>query len=99
MDAARTAKRLGAEVHIIYRRGEEELPARREEVEHAKEEGIIFDLLTNPTQILPTPTDNPRDPSYGWVNGIECIRDGAGRTRRQRQTLARGNCGKRLPFP
>ena len=74
MDAARTAKRLGAEVHIIYRRGEEELPARREEVEHAKEEGIIFDLLTNPTQILPTPTDNPRDPSYGWVNGIECIR-------------------------
>lgn len=74
MDAARTAKRLGAEVHIIYRRGEEELPARREEVEHAKEEGIIFDLLTNPTQILPTLTDNPRDPSYGWVNGIECIR-------------------------
>lgn len=59
MDAARTAKRLGAEVHIIYRRGEEELPARREEVEHAKEEGIIFDLLTNPTRILPTPTDNP----------------------------------------
>ena len=74
MDAARTAKRLGAEVHIIYRRGEEELPARREEIEHAKEEGIIFDLLTNPTKILPTPTDNPRDPSYGWVNGIECVR-------------------------
>ena len=74
MDAARTAKRLGAEVHIIYRRGEEELPARREEIEHAKEEGIIFDLLTNPTKILATPTENPRDPSYGWVNGIECIR-------------------------
>lgn len=74
MDAARTAKRLGAEVHIIYRRGEEELPARREEIEHAKEEGIIFDLLTNPTRILATPTDNPRDPAYGWVNGIECIR-------------------------
>ncbi len=74
MDAARTAKRLGADVHIIYRRGEEELPARREEVEHAKEEGIIFDLLTNPTRILPTDTDNPRDPSYGWVKGIECIR-------------------------
>ncbi|MBQ9729431.1 MAG: NADPH-dependent glutamate synthase [Clostridia bacterium] len=74
MDAARTAKRLGAEVHIIYRRGEEELPARREEIEHAKEEGIIFDLLTNPTKILPTPIDNPRDPAYGWVNGIECIR-------------------------
>ncbi len=74
MDAARTAKRLGAEVHIIYRRGEEELPARREEIEHAKEEGIIFDLLTNPTQILATPTKDPRDPSYGWVNGIECVR-------------------------
>ncbi|MBQ9118289.1 MAG: NADPH-dependent glutamate synthase [Clostridia bacterium] len=74
MDAARTAKRLGAEVHIIYRRGEEELPARKEEIEHAKEEGIIFDLLTNPTKILATPTDNPRDPSYGWVNGIECVR-------------------------
>ena len=74
MDAARTAKRLGAEVHIIYRRGEEELPARREEIEHAKEEGIIFDLLTNPTRILATPTTDPRDPSYGWVKGIECIR-------------------------
>ncbi|MBQ8229940.1 MAG: NADPH-dependent glutamate synthase [Clostridia bacterium] len=74
MDAARTAKRLGAEVHIIYRRGEEELPARREEIEHAKEEDIIFDLLTNPTQILATPTKDPRDPSYGWVNGIECVR-------------------------
>ena len=74
MDAARTAKRLGAEVHVIYRRGEEELPARREEIEHAKEEGIIFDLLTNPTRILATPTTDPRDPSYGWVKGIECIR-------------------------
>ncbi len=74
MDAARTAKRLGAEVHIIYRRGEEELPARREEIEHAKEEGIIFDLLTNPTRILATETTDPRDPSYGWVNGIECVR-------------------------
>ena len=74
MDAARTAKRLGAEVHIVYRRGEEELPARKEEIEHAKEEGIIFDLLTNPTRILATPTTDPRDPSYGWVNGIECVR-------------------------
>ena len=74
MDAARTAKRLGAEVHIIYRRSEEELPARREEVEHAKEEGIIFDLLTNPTRILATETTDPRDPAYGWVNGIECVR-------------------------
>ena len=52
MDAARTAKRLGAEVHIVYRRGEEELPARKEEIHHAKEEGIIFDLLQNPTEIL-----------------------------------------------
>ena len=74
MDAARTAKRLGAEVHIIYRRGEEELPARREEIEHAKEEGIIFDLLTNPTRILATNVSDPRDPRYGWVDGIECIR-------------------------
>ena len=74
MDAARTAKRLGAEVHIVYRRGEEELPARREEIEHAKEEGIIFDLLTNPTRILATETTDMRDPSYGWVNGIECVR-------------------------
>ena len=52
MDAARTARRLGAEVHIVYRRGEEELPARREEIHHAKEEGIIFDLLQNPTELL-----------------------------------------------
>ena len=52
MDAARTALRLGAEVHIVYRRSEEELPARVEEVHHAKEEGIIFDLLTNPVEIL-----------------------------------------------
>ncbi len=74
MDAARTAKRVGAEEHIIYRRGEEELPARREEIEHAKEEGIIFDLLTNPTRILATETSDPRSPAYGWVNGIECIR-------------------------
>ncbi|MBO4904758.1 MAG: FAD-dependent oxidoreductase, partial [Lachnospiraceae bacterium] len=51
MDAARTALRLGAQVHIVYRRSEEELPARVEEVHHAKEEGIVFDLLTNPTKI------------------------------------------------
>ena len=74
MDAARTAKRLGAEVHIIYRRGEEELPARREEIEHAKEEGIIFDLLTNPTRILATEETDPRSPAFGWVAGIECVR-------------------------
>ena len=66
MDAARTALRLGSEVHIVYRRSEEELPARVEEVHHAKEEGIIFDLLTNPVEILVD--DN------GWVNGIKCIK-------------------------
>ncbi|MBS7303255.1 MAG: NADPH-dependent glutamate synthase [Lachnospiraceae bacterium] len=79
MDAARTALRLGSEVHIIYRRSEEELPARVEEVHHAKEEGIIFDLLTNPVEIL-------KDEN-GWVNGIKCIRmelgepDASGRRR------------------
>ncbi len=62
MDAARTALRLGSEVHIVYRRSEAELPARAEEVHHAKEEGIIFNLLTNPVEIL---TDEK-----GWVNGI-----------------------------
>ncbi len=66
MDAARTALRLGAEVHIVYRRGEEELPARVEEVHHAKEEGIIFDLLTNPTEIL--------GDENGWVKGIRCVK-------------------------
>ncbi len=66
MDAARTALRLGGEVHIVYRRSEEELPARVEEVHHAKEEGIIFDLLTNPVEILAD--------ENGWVNGIKCIR-------------------------
>lgn len=66
MDAARTALRLGAEVHIVYRRSEEELPARVEEVHHAKEEGIIFDLLTNPIEIL--------EDEKGWVTGMKCIR-------------------------
>ena len=66
MDAARTAKRLGAEVHIVYRRGEEELPARKEEIHHAKEEGIIFDLLQNPTEIL---VDED-----GWVKGCRVIK-------------------------
>ncbi|MCR5390022.1 MAG: NADPH-dependent glutamate synthase [Lachnospiraceae bacterium] len=66
MDAARTALRLGAEVHIVYRRGESELPARAEEVHHAKEEGIQFDLLTNPIEIL--------EDDKGWVSGIKCIR-------------------------
>lgn len=79
MDAARTALRLGAEVHIVYRRSEEELPARVEEVHHAKEEGIIFDLLTNPTEIL--------EDENGWVCGIKCVRmelgepDASGRRR------------------
>ena len=66
MDAARTALRLGAEVHIVYRRSEEELPARVEEVHHAKEEGIIFDLLTNPVEILVDDDGN--------VSGMKCIK-------------------------
>lgn len=79
MDAARTALRLGADVHIVYRRSEEELPARVEEVHHAKEEGIIFDLLTNPTEII---TDD-----NGWVKGMKCVKmelgepDASGRRR------------------
>lgn len=79
MDAARTALRLGAEVHIVYRRSEEELPARVEEVHHAKEEAIIFDLLTNPVEILVD--------ENGWVKGMTCIKmelgepDASGRRR------------------
>lgn len=79
MDAARTALRLGAETHIVYRRSEEELPARVEEVHHAKEEGIIFDLLTNPTDIL--------EDENGWVCGMKCVKmelgepDASGRRR------------------
>ncbi len=74
MDAARCAKRLGAEVYIIYRRSEAELPARAEEVEHAKEEGIIFKTLNNPTAILGynNPEDK-RDPKNGSVMGIRCV--------------------------
>lgn len=74
MDAARCAKRLGAEVHIVYRRGEAELPARREEIAHAKEEGIVFDLLTNPARILPTPQTDRKAADYGRVRAIECVR-------------------------
>ena len=66
MDAARTALRLGAEVYIVYRRGEEELPARVEEVQHAKEEGVIFRLLTNPKEILVD--------ENGWVKGMRCVK-------------------------
>ena len=79
MDAARTALRLGAEVHIIYRRSEAELPARKEEVHHAKEEGVQFDLICNPVEILTDDKD--------WVTGIKCIRmelgepDASGRRR------------------
>ncbi|MDP9751975.1 NADPH-dependent glutamate synthase [Thermoanaerobacter pentosaceus] len=80
MDAARSALRMGAdEVHIVYRRSEEEMPARKEEFENAKEEGIIFDFLTNPVKIIGN--------ENGWVKGIECIRmelgepDASGRRR------------------
>lgn len=79
MDAARTALRLGAEVHIIYRRSEAELPARAEEVHHAKEEGVIFNLLCNPVEILTDEKDQ--------VTGIRCIKmelgepDASGRRR------------------
>ncbi|HEY3272623.1 MAG TPA: NADPH-dependent glutamate synthase [Methanocella sp.] len=66
MDAARTARRLGAHVYLIYRRGEAEMPARREETEHAREEGIEFRLLTNPKRIV--------GDEQGWVRGIECVR-------------------------
>ncbi len=76
MDAARTALRLGAEkVYIIYRRSMEELPARREEVEHAEEEGIEFRLLCNPTEILGyNNPDDVRDPKNGFVTGIKCVK-------------------------
>ena len=66
MDAARTSLRLGSESHIVYRRSESELPARAEEVHHAKEEGVIFDLLINPKEILVD--------ENGWVKGIKCIK-------------------------
>ena len=66
MDAARTALRLGAEVHIVYRRTEAELPARREEVHHAIEEGIVFDMLTNPVEVI--------GDERGWVKALKCIR-------------------------
>jgi len=79
MDAARTALRLGAEVHLVYRRSEAELPARAEEVHHAKEEGVVFDVLTNPIEIMTDENDN--------VTKIRCIRmelgepDASGRRR------------------
>ncbi|WP_305179013.1 NADPH-dependent glutamate synthase [Faecalibaculum rodentium] len=79
MDAARCARRLGSEVHIVYRRSLEELPARKEEVEHAMEEGIIFDLLCNPVEVLGT--------EDGWIRAVKCVRmelgepDASGRRR------------------
>ncbi|MBQ8162857.1 MAG: NADPH-dependent glutamate synthase [Clostridia bacterium] len=74
MDAARCAKRLGAEVYIVYRRGMDELPARKEEIEHAKEEGIIFKTLTNPTEIIGYHNpDDKRDERNGTVKGIKCV--------------------------
>ena len=76
MDAARTALRLGAEkVYIVYRRSMEELPARKEEVEHAEEEGIEFRLLVSPTEILGyNNPDDARDPKNGFVKGMKCVR-------------------------
>lgn len=79
MDAARCARRLGSEVHIVYRRSLEELPARKEEVEHAMEEGIIFDLLCNPVEVQGT--------EDGWIRAVKCVRmelgepDASGRRR------------------
>ena len=76
MDAARTALRLGAEhVYIVYRRSMDELPARKEEVEHAEEEGIEFRLLCNPTEIIGyNNPEDPRDPKNGFVTGIKCVK-------------------------
>ena len=76
MDAARCAMRLGAdEVYIVYRRSMEELPARKEEVEHAEEEGIEFRLLTNPVEILGyNNPDDKRDPKNGFVTGLKCVK-------------------------
>ena len=88
MDAARCAKRLGAEVYVVYRRSMEELPARHEEVEHAQEEGIIFKTLNNPVEILGyNNPDDRRDPRNGSVSGMKCIKmelgepDASGRRR------------------
>lgn len=79
MDAARCAKRLGAEVYIVYRRGIEEIPARAEEVEHAQEEGVIFKTLTNPVEILGyTNESDKRDPKNNTVCGIKCVKMGLG---------------------
>ena len=79
MDAARCAKRLGAEVYIVYRRGIEELPARHEEVDHAQEEGIVFKTLTNPVEIIGYNNPNDRrDPKNMTVCGMKCVKMGLG---------------------
>ena len=92
MDAARTALRLGAEkVYIVYRRSMDELPARREEVEHAMEEGIEFKLLHNPVEVLGYHNpDNPRDPRNGCVTGLKCV---------QMQLGEPDERGRRRPIP
>ena len=92
MDAARTALRLGADkVYIVYRRSMEELPARREEVEHAEEEGIEFLLLNNPVEILGYENpDDRRDPRNGFVTGMKCIK---------MQLGAPDERGRRRPIP
>jgi glutamate synthase (NADPH/NADH) small chain len=92
MDAARTALRLGAErVSIVYRRSEEELPARREEVEHAREESVEFLFLCNPTEILGYESpDDPRDPKNGCVQGLRCVRMSLGEPDER---------GRRRPIP
>ena len=92
MDAARTALRLGAEkVYIVYRRSMEELPARREEVEHAIEEGVDFRLLRNPVEVLGyQDPDDPRDPKNGFVTGLRCI---------EMELGAPDQSGRRRPVP
>ena len=92
MDAARTALRLGAEkVYIVYRRSMEELPARKEEVEHAIEEGIEFKLLNNPVEVLGYENkEDRRDPKNGCVTGLKCIRMELGEPDEQ---------GRRRPVP
>ena len=92
MDAARTALRLGADkVYIVYRRSMEELPARKEEVEHAMEEGIEFKLLCNPIEVLGYENkENPRDPKNGFVTGVKCIKMELG---------APDEKGRRRPIP
>ncbi len=95
MDAARSALRLGAEkVYIIYRRSEAEMPARIEEIHHAREEGVIFHLLTDPVRIIGT--------DDGWVRGIECLElalgepDASGRRRPVKKTRHRIYSGRRI---